>query len=610
MRENTKININKTKPLFITIFVLVLMVSFSVSAYAGIKKGPYVQKVFKDSTTIVWETSNSTSGTVEWGTTSDLGQTLTSEPGTMHEVEIEGLSKNSSYYYRVKSDGDESQIYKFKTAPDAYTPFRLVAYGDSRSGYDVHTRAISALLMEEPDIYMNSGDLVGTGTDETAWQKHFEIEQDLSSVVPMLPAIGNHDTDGLDCKLYKKYFALPSNGTENDSEELYYYQDWGNTRIISIECEISTMTMGSTQYNWLIDRLEEAKDDPYIQHVILMTHKGPYTAVPGRSGNMLMRAILDTLKSYNVQVIISGHDHHYYRGKAANQLDFIVTGGGGAGLYDCEPTNQDGITNLAWSKDNNYVVFDIDKEDITATAKTLDGQIIDTFEWKSSKTLPDEIPVDGDTDGDVDETVVDGDEVVEDGDVNIAEEVSETVSASDGADLSLSDSSLTLSIPANALTDDTTITITPEAKLGYPEASRLASYVYSFTPTDVAFSKNATLSVEIQSSIPEGYEPILVSLQNTEWVEVDGSYESDGFMFAEINQLATFAVYISGDGATTDGDVIADGDSDTSGGSSAVEPSVGFAGCQNVNSVSGLFLLLSALMGIFIARRRIVNNSK
>jgi|GEM_PF-1925685 len=591
-----------TKLLLILTLVIAMSAATASTAYAKILKGPYVQQVNKTSTVIMWQTENATVGTVEWGETADLGQTNSSDPGTIHEVKIEGLSKNSQYHYRVKSDGDESNVYKFKTAPDAFTPFRFISFGDSRSGYDVHTRAVGAFLLEEPDIYMNSGDIVGSGTDEVAWQKHFEIEQELISSTLMMPSIGNHDTEGLTVGLYKKYFSLPSNGIGENYEELFYYQDWGSTRFISIENEISTLTMGSTQYDWLMDVLEDAKEDPQILHIFIMTHKGPFTATPGRSANMHLRALTGLLKNYNVQAILSGHDHHYYRGQSADEMDFIVTGGGGAGLYDCEPTNDWGVTNISWSKDYNYVVFDIDGVNMSATTKTLDGEIIETFEWHSAKPMPDPPVEDGDSDTDVS----DGDEDTE----SDSHEVTATISAIEGGNVEANDSSASLDIPVNAIDIDTAITMKQQGKVGYPEAGRLASKVYDFSPADLSFNKAATISISLTDSIPESYEAKLVSLQNDEWTIVDGSVVSSDMVHAEIDNLGTYAVYLEGDGPIVDGDDVEPDGDDTADGDQTGNPADGSSsGCNNVNSVPGFFLIFTSLFALLMIRRKRTSSS-
>ncbi len=359
------------------------------TADAGIKKGPYIQQLGKNGVTIVWETESDSGGTLEYGPGDMLTQKIEAQAGSMHEVRLEGLETNTAYTYKVTSDGEETEPVVFWTAIPASEPFRFIAYGDSRSNYLDHQKVINAMVRESPDIYMNTGDLVRTGTDAEGWQEHFDIEKELMATTPLLPTIGNHDTNSGNCDLYKEYFSLPklSRDEENHFDEHYYFQDYGNTRFIGLDDQVASLAVGSPQQEWLMAVLQDASENPEILHIFIGLHVGPYTAKSGRSGNANLRAIMDQLKAYNVTAIISGHDHHYYRGEAANGLNFIVSGGGGAGLYECEPREEHGVFNHMCEEVNHYVVFDINGPNISATAKTYDGRILETFEWVSSKQV-------------------------------------------------------------------------------------------------------------------------------------------------------------------------------------------------------------------------------
>ncbi len=373
-----------------TFFVaFALVMSAWSTASAGIKKGPYVQQLGKTGVTIVWETESDSGGTLEYGINDTLTQKIEAPAGAMHEVRLDGLEINTAYTYKVTSDGEESEPIQFWTAIPASEPFRFIAYGDSRSNYLDHQKVVNAMVKESPDIYMNSGDIVRTGTDAEGWQEHFNIEKELMATTPLLPIIGNHDTNSGNCDMYKEFFSLPklSRDEDNHFDEHYYFQDYGNTRFIGLDDQVASLAVGSPQQEWLMAVLQDAAENPEILHIFLGIHEGPYTAKSGRNGNANLRAVIDQLKDYNVTAILSGHDHHYYRGEAANGLNFIVSGGGGAGLYECEPREEYGIFNHMCEEVNHYVVFDINGPNISAVTKTPDGRVLETFEWVSSKKV-------------------------------------------------------------------------------------------------------------------------------------------------------------------------------------------------------------------------------
>ncbi len=404
------------KQIIMLFILLTLPLAFCSSAQAELKKGPYLQKLTKTSVTVVWETTNDAAGAVEWGADESLGNRVEAGASSMHEVSIEGLQPDTAYYYKVSSGGEETQTYEFWTAPEGNVPVRFVAYGDSRSGENDHRRVISRIMEEDPDIYSNSGDIVPTGEDEVGWQTHFNVERDIMATRLMLPAIGNHDVNGLNFEQYKKYFVLPTyaDGENSDYEENYYYADWGPVRVITLDTTLAPLNLGSPQYNWLIQTLEDAKNNDYTLHVFINTHIGPYTAKAGRSGSQYLRALSPTLVEYDVRAVISGHDHHYYRATDPNGLHVIVTGGGGAGLYDCDPKPDFGVINHACEKTFNYVVFDINGKYVSATAKDSEGNVLETFEWEGLKEPKSVVTPDGDdtvpvVDGDDSIDVPDGD---------------------------------------------------------------------------------------------------------------------------------------------------------------------------------------------------------
>jgi len=93
---------------------------------------------------ITWVTATQVPSTVEYGVASTGEHMLTGQPanevpgiGWVHEVELTGLSPDTTYKYRVGSAGDWSPEHTFETAPnDGCTAFSFVSLGDARSQND------------------------------------------------------------------------------------------------------------------------------------------------------------------------------------------------------------------------------------------------------------------------------------------------------------------------------------------------------------------------------------------------------------------------------------------------------------------------------------------
>ena len=59
---------------------------------------------------------------------------------------------------------------------DTIAPARFAIYGDMRySGHDAHRTVVEALVREAPALVINTGDLTDQGSQESNWQRYFDI---------------------------------------------------------------------------------------------------------------------------------------------------------------------------------------------------------------------------------------------------------------------------------------------------------------------------------------------------------------------------------------------------------------------------------------------------
>ncbi len=302
---------------------------------AGFVKGPYLQNPSKGSIVVSWQTSGSSAGQVDYGTTSALGSSLSSSgPSDFHELEITGLRPGTVYHYQVTADGETSRLSSFVTAPQDEQPFTFVVVGDTRTDADAHQSVVDAIRSNvgAPDMYLNTGDLVEDGGAADQWAEFFEIEGGLMDEAPLFPVAGNHD-DVENDSYYVQYFNLPqtSSATEN-----WYAFTFGNTRFVVVDTNEDFVT-GSEQYSWLEGELAAAASDPALVHTVVAFHDPPYTS--GAHGvfdpddwQPPRTYLVPLFSRYGVDVVFNGHDHHYERADAS-QTDgvlYIVAGGGGA----------------------------------------------------------------------------------------------------------------------------------------------------------------------------------------------------------------------------------------------------------------------------------------
>jgi len=330
---------------------------------AGIEVGPYLQNVTDTSITIMWKTgAETTSNSVEWGTSMELGNTTMGDAGGVwHEVRIEGLEPSTAYLYRVHSDNTESNIYSFHTSVGKGEPFTFVAYGDSRGVWDnwQHASLVARGISDaQPHFVINTGDMVNQGSSEEAWLSFLQVS-DFMHNTTLFPAVGNHD---MPVSAFTTYFSLPGN-------EEWYSFEYGDAHFIVLNSVMpDVLSLG--QFIWLMKHLHTD-----AQWTIAVFHYPPYSS--GKHGNTTLLQFLwaPFLERGGVDLVLTGHDH-IYEHIYVHDTTYIVTGGGGAPLYDVGKSDWTVTSTSAY----HYVRIDVNVSAIRVTACMYDGEPIEQFD--------------------------------------------------------------------------------------------------------------------------------------------------------------------------------------------------------------------------------------
>jgi predicted phosphodiesterase len=391
------------------VYISALVLTLSPLVSAGISRGPYLQDVRTDRITMAAESDDGSECRLEWGHWGEgFGRSLPmSGEGDHHEVTLDGLDASNCYNYRIVCGLRQSPDATFCTAPLPGESFSFVIFGDTRSNHDIHAALAQAIRDEGVDFYINTGDLVSDGTSEADWDYFFEAERELLLEIPFYPVVGNHDEEGGKVEIYTRLFAPPDEGSGSEN---YYAFTYGNARFIILDNQ--SMWLGrpedeTDQGVWLASELEAAYRDQRIEHTFVIVHQNMYSAKEGRDGDEGLRHWREEMLEMGVDWVFSGHDHHYVRGVADNGLPFIVTGGGGASLYEVIPeylTQGDPVEaeNFGWLPEpgtnsytiyyslmvNHYIRVDINGPHLSACAKQSDGQAFDCFTYGMEPKLP------------------------------------------------------------------------------------------------------------------------------------------------------------------------------------------------------------------------------
>lgn len=297
-------------------------------ALFGFKKGPQVQNVTAHEAWMIWESEGPAALKVS-GPEFSAEHAPKIAAGEMARVTLKGLKPGRRYTYTLKDAKGEASG-RFNTPPPAGYPFTFVIYGDNRDDHRAHAAVVKAMVAVEPDLAVNTGDLVGRGGRVAEWGTFFRISKPFLEIAPLYPVVGNHDVHGQGGEAYfKSFFALPTEGT-------YYAFTWGNVRFLAIDTEVQITNghgMDEAQLKWAEAEVRRAEVDPLIDHIVAFGHRGPFSGNPRRHGNLGLQPQLRKLHGLGLDLIASGHDHFYERGVSDYGLPYMVVGGGGAPLY-------------------------------------------------------------------------------------------------------------------------------------------------------------------------------------------------------------------------------------------------------------------------------------
>jgi acid phosphatase type 7 len=321
-----------------------------------------------------------TSATVAWIV--DAGEaTLGTEPGKAdkrapilraEKASYTGLQPGTTYYYDAL--GRDEGRGSFKTAPTGSSEFQFVVYGDTRTRHDMHRRVIAAVIKHGiPDFVMHTGDLVANGADSAQWPVFFEIEGELLRHAAIFPSLGNHERNS---HQYYDFF---------DVTTPYYSFDWGQAHFIVLNSDIGNAAASQAakesywteQVRWLEEDLANSQKAEYR---FVMAHHPPMTAVARRQNdNPEMTALIPLFEKEHVTAGFFGHDHNYQH-YLKNGVHYVITGGGGAPLYDVDKPPA-GITQKVISTEH-FVSVKVTRKSAQIEAFALDGSLLDRIDLK------------------------------------------------------------------------------------------------------------------------------------------------------------------------------------------------------------------------------------
>lgn len=258
---------------------------------------------------------------------------------TSHKAIAENLTPNTTYAYRVGTDGYWSEVAYFTTAPkneeDASEEFTFIYMTDShilnQTYIDDVNQTATAAVTNIPDakFCVFAGDHVETGTQGNAeweWERWFEeAMRPVLKQMPVVPTDGNHD-DSPNLN-YSYHFNTDNQFKENAKVKpqfdgitysfmygdvlflVFSMQDYwkGNPNMSDLTCSYLTTDVG----NWFRNQVAR---HPEAKLRVALVHKNIFSGSGHQEDEEtpLFRAtMLPIMKECEIDLVMQGHDHCY-----------------------------------------------------------------------------------------------------------------------------------------------------------------------------------------------------------------------------------------------------------------------------------------------------------
>lgn len=292
-------------------------------------RGPVLARPRPDQAVVDVETDVPTALEVRWGRVGAATSTLGSR-GRLHRVTLPGLVVGAAYQYQVVAGGVPGPVVRFAGPVGPGTPVRIAVYGDVRGGHGTHGKLVELMRSEAPHAVIATGDLVLRGSDDGDWQRFFAVAGPLLAELPFYPAMGNHDLGrgAADGRRFTDRFVLPAGPPDRPEGGGWYAVDVGDVHLVLLDSGAYEL---ASQRSWLEADLVAARARG-VRAIIAATHDGPWSRGIHGGSELARREIVPLLVRHRVDLLLSGHDHLYQRGRA-DGLNYLVSGGGGASLY-------------------------------------------------------------------------------------------------------------------------------------------------------------------------------------------------------------------------------------------------------------------------------------
>jgi acid phosphatase type 7 len=266
---------------------------------------------------------------------------------------LTGLEADSIFKYKVLKNNQEVFTSDAKAPVSNSKPYRFVAFGDIGAETLDQKKLAQQAYLANPDFVVVTGDIVyerGLISEYRSkfWPIYNAEKVDTAGVplmrkIPMIAAVGNHDTDTRDLDkfpdalAYYYYWEQPLNGPKGEeggklvpnliasdaNKEVFlagagdgylkmanYSFDYGNAHWTVIDANPYVDFTDKTFQDWVANDLAKSKDATW--HFVMFHHPGFNSSIEHYE-QQHSRLLSPIFESGKVDVVFNGHVHNYQR---------------------------------------------------------------------------------------------------------------------------------------------------------------------------------------------------------------------------------------------------------------------------------------------------------
>ncbi len=253
----------------------------------------------------------------------------------------------------------------------------LAVVGDAGDGsatqQQVADQIVAWSATHRVDALLTAGDNVYPDGSPASYATTLDVPYAGLAPLPFWPALGNHDVQtghgGDELAHLGITPAVPGGG--------YYERDVTDGAASVQILFADSNSIDAAQTTWLGDRLTSGDFDWRI----VSFHHPAWSCGPHGSTATVIDQWVPILDAH-ADLVLQGHDHLYERftrDTGARTLPYVVTGGGGAPLYDsgaCSGTPP----RAAWAKRHHFLWVDVTDTTMQVTVVARTGETLDQFD--------------------------------------------------------------------------------------------------------------------------------------------------------------------------------------------------------------------------------------